>query len=423
MRASRSPAVVVALLVSLAVGGVASAAPADDREDARREFAAGLDADKRKDWTGALDHYLRANDLVEHPFTIYNIATDYERLGKLREAGVWYRRYLDKATDPADLARVRAQLAELELRPGPLTILSVPGGARAFVDNAPVGVTPVTVPVKGGSHRVAIEHAGQRTERDVHLEYGEAQDISISLGKQPGTLLVFGTPEGATIYVDGKPSGTLPSAQVPVEEGGHEVRVVMIGYAPFSLDTATTAGGITKVPVALSRGGSLDGSNPNAGLLLGYYLGGGGGADLGGRGAAFHGEFGVSAGHYDLGLGVGRIGSDTLVELGVRYAFGSGRFAPFLGAGYVFTPSAGAGVFGGLKLELVRSDASSIALLGQVGLYRYVPNAITNPDGSTSTSDAASAIPITVSLVAVFGRRIPTPATASPAASLAPGAQ
>src|SRR5262245_22322812 len=35
---------------------------ADDREDARRAFAAGQAADKRGAWQEAIEHYLRAND-------------------------------------------------------------------------------------------------------------------------------------------------------------------------------------------------------------------------------------------------------------------------------------------------------------------------------------------------------------------------
>jgi len=74
----------------------------DTREEARREFTLGQEADKRKDWAKAIEHYLRANDLVSHPFTMFNIATDYERLGRLREAATWYERYIEATPDEAD---------------------------------------------------------------------------------------------------------------------------------------------------------------------------------------------------------------------------------------------------------------------------------------------------------------------------------
>ncbi len=413
LRLSLVVAVFVSVFVSLcALRSVATASPDDDKATARKEFDAGVEADRHKDWAGALGHYLRANDLLEHPFTIFNIATDYERLGKLRTAGEWWRKYLDRGaaagTDPADLAKARQQLADLEARPGPLTVRSTPSGARAFIDGAPAGVTPFTATVRGGSHRVAIEHEGQRTERDVRLTYGEPQDLNISLGAQPATILVFGTPAGATIYVDGQPSGTLPSAQVPVPAGSHEVRVVSVGFAPFSTTADAPGGGIVKVPVALERG--TDGSAPTstAGLLIGYYLGFGGGADGGGKGGVFRTEFGVTAGHYDIGLGIGKLGDDTVVDLGLRYVFGSARFAPFIAGSYVFSSGGMAAV--GLRADLFRSPVASVYLLAQGAVEYYSPiSSETSNTGSMSSSSGVLAFPISLSIAGSFGRRVPTP--------------
>lgn len=410
LRLSLLAAIVVSLF---ALRPVATAAPDDDKATARKEFDAGVEADRHKDWAGALGHYLRANDLLEHPFTIFNIATDYERLGKLRTAGDWWTKYLDRGaaagTDPADLAKARQQLADLEARPGPLTVRSTPSGARAFLDGAPAGVTPFTVTVRGGSHRVAIEREGQRTERDVRLTYGEPQDLNITLGAQPATILVFGTPAGATIYVDGQPSGTLPSAQVPVPAGSHEVRVVSVGFAPFSTTTDAPGGGIVKVPVALERG--TDGSAPTStgGLLIGYYLGFGGGADGGGRGAVFRTEFGVTAGHYDIGLGVGKLGDSTVVDLGLRYVFGTGRIAPFVSGAYVFSSGGMAAV--GLRADLYRSPVASVYLLAQGGVEYYTPitSSSSGAGGTSTDTSAVLAFPISLSIAGSFGRRVPTP--------------
>jgi hypothetical protein len=417
-----SSLVTIAITALLVIPSTALSSPEQDKAEARREFDAGVESDKHKDWAGALDHYLRANDLLEHPFTIYNIAVDYEHLNKLREAAVWYRRYLDKATDPNDLAKVRQQLADLELRPGQLRIVSTPAGARAFVDDAPVGVTPVTVSVKGGSHKVTIESNGQRSQREVRLSFGEPQDVNISLGAQPAMLLVFGTPAGATIYVDGQPSGTLPSAQVNVTEGTHQVRVTNAGYASYDNSASVPAGGVTKIPVSLQRGNSDDVSNgppgtsaaPSTdGLLIGYYIAGGGGVDASSANGLGTFEAGVSYGHADVGYGFGKIGGGvgSLESIGLRYTLSNTRIAPFIGANWILAPGEGLGVFAGLRADLARGPTGTVALLAQVGAYRVAGS---TDEDTGSDSGAQNLFPVTVSLIYTYGRRIPQRPAPSP---------
>jgi hypothetical protein len=108
---------------------------------------------------------MRANDLMPHPNAMFNIATDFEQIGKLREAAVWYQRYLDSAPmespdrakvaknlaarpeqaghadnpyEPAGCARVRGRSVRrphVLNKPGTLTIRTNPPGVRAFVDD------------------------------------------------------------------------------------------------------------------------------------------------------------------------------------------------------------------------------------------------------------------------------------------------
>jgi hypothetical protein len=173
------------LLTGFAVAAVAPSARADVREDAREEFAAGQAADARSDWGGAIEHYLRANDLVPHPFSVYNIAVDYERLGKLREAAIWYARYLQLAPTSEDRNRVASQLAELQARPGTLAVSSIPPGARVVIDGRDAGTAPLAQEVASGGHRVRVQWGEVTAVRDVALEYGEPVEVTLS---QPVTL-------------------------------------------------------------------------------------------------------------------------------------------------------------------------------------------------------------------------------------------
>src|SRR5204863_8281084 len=98
-------------------------ARADDRAGAKAEFEAGLDADKRKDYDTAIEHYQRAYDLAPHQNALYNIAVDYERLGELRDAATFYGRYLDEAgAESEDRDKVTRLIDNLRQRPSKVTI-------------------------------------------------------------------------------------------------------------------------------------------------------------------------------------------------------------------------------------------------------------------------------------------------------------
>src|SRR5260221_9395347 len=208
---------------------VAGVAWADDREDARKEFAAGQAADKQKDWQTALEHYLRANDLVPHPFAIYNIAVDYERLGRLREAATWYQRYLEAAPESADRDKVVKTLAELKTRPASLSVRTLPDGARVTIDNQHAGTTPFSANLRGGTHHVAVDRDNQHDERDVELEFGEPADVTFTLGGTGGTFYVSGSPAGAYVAIDNITIGVLPATAV-VPPGTYQIRVTAYGY-------------------------------------------------------------------------------------------------------------------------------------------------------------------------------------------------
>ena len=180
-----------------AVAALAAPARADDRaarDEARREFAAGQAADKTGDWQGAIEHYLRAYDRVAHPFTLYNIAADYEHLGRLREAALWYQRYLDASPTATNRDAVQARIAELAARPAPLRVRSPTDRLTVTIDGAPAGVTPLTTSVRGGPHRVVAERDGRRAERTVEAAYGEPLDVELVLRPSTGTLDVRSKP-------------------------------------------------------------------------------------------------------------------------------------------------------------------------------------------------------------------------------------
>lgn len=422
------------LWFSLIVGvvlSIAAVARADNREDARREFAAGQQADKDKDYQTAIEHYLRAYELVPHHFALYNIATAYERLGQLRESAQWYERYLDEA--PASLTKERREveklILELKLRPAKLTVKTSPAGARVLIDGQPVGVTPYTKPIRGGGHRVRVELEGQREERDVVLEFGEPQTVEVALnvkarptgptgavedpyagpGGRPirtapqtqtsGTVRVTGSPENALVAIDDQVVGRL-GGEFHVEPGKHAVKVTRYGFQTQDRDVEVTTGQRTDIEVTLVPGTSAP---PATQAVFGYYAGGVVGADVRGGGAQYMGEFGYRILSIDIGLRLGKAQSRTTLDVMFRWAVLKTKLAPFLEIGYSAASSgdssgsslSGYLVGGGLRYDLVRGQSSAISLLAESGIRVTA--------ASSASSDKTLLVPLLASLHVTFG--------------------
>lgn len=404
-------------------------ARADNREEARKEFTAGQQADKDKDYQTAIEHYLRAYELVPHHFALYNIATAYERLGQLRESAQWFERYLDEA--PQSLVKERREveklILELKLRPAKLTVKTTPPGARVLIDNQPVGVTPYTRAIRGGGHRVRVELEGQREERDVVLEYAEPQSIEVTLDvrervpdrttggntTQPtirtapqtttsGMLRVTGSPEGALVAIDDQVVGRV-GGEFHVEPGTHNLKVTKYGFQAHDQEFTVTTGQSTDVAVELKPGTSQP--TTTTPMLFGYYAGGTVGADIRGTGAQYMFEFGYRITVLDIGLRLGKASGKTGLDVVFRWSILKTKLTPFISAGYSAVSSSddsgsssslsGYFVSGGLRYDVVRSDSSAVSILAESGL-RFLP--------TTSMSDEKTLfIPLLGSLQVTFG--------------------
>lgn len=391
-----------ALVVALVVLAAAPAR-ADDREDARKEFGAGQAADKAKDWQGALEHYLRANELVPHPFAMFNIANDYERLGKLREAATWYQRYLDAAQDSADRDKVTKTIGDLKNRAAPITVRTIPDGAKVAIDGAPAGPTPLSTTIRGGTHKITVDKDGQTDARDVNVEYGEPVDVVFTLRGASGVLDIHGQPYGALVTVDNMPSGTMP-IKLTVAPGQHMVRVTQYGYVQFQAWANVASNATTPVDVNLVKGGmgQYPEPPPQNRLDVGYLLGVNAGADVSGNGGIVLGELGVRINQFDGVVRIGKLGTPngdtTGVDFLVRWAFTKSTFAPYIGAGYSYVSSSPGyeGLFG-FKLDLGKGNKLGFCLLADIGA-RYVSGV----DSTTFMDTSFVDYPLTVSLEAIY---------------------
>src|SRR5262249_10613187 len=75
------------------------AAPLDE---AKAAFAQGKVAFEKGDWNTALEQFMRANQLAPAPSLSYNIGKTYEKMGRNKDAVVWFEKYLELAGPPKD---------------------------------------------------------------------------------------------------------------------------------------------------------------------------------------------------------------------------------------------------------------------------------------------------------------------------------
>lgn len=359
---------------------VATAAPrvarADDRAAAKAEFAAGLDADKRKDYDAAIEHYQRAYDLAPHQNALYNIAVDYERTGELRDAATFYGRYLDEAgPDTEDRDKVTRLIDNLRRRPSHVTIRTNPAGGDISIDGQRVGPAPVERDLAGGAHAITATLGERKTERQITVEYAEPGDFVLALADQQGSLIVTSNVDGAQVEIDGEPSGVTPLT-IAVAAGDRKVVVHSDGYSSLERLVRVPAEGSAQITATLVHPvGYTAPPDPLAGS--GYVISAAGGAVMKVDTNLVSVGFGYRIRGWEAAwlisfFGEGRYGYGLVVN---KY-IGDGRFKPYLGGfGQLGATSMGSsgdriGIIGGhagIALELLTGPKGSLELDLQAG--------------------------------------------------------
>ena len=125
--------------------------------------------------------------------------------------------------------------------PGQALIDSSPQGAQFQVDGRgdPSWVTPFNVTGLGpGKHIISASKSGYSSEiRSVDVAAGSKSSLVLHLSPVNALMVVNSTPPGATVMLDGKPSGRVTPAQFAVEKGSHTILLRKPGY----LDETVTA--------------------------------------------------------------------------------------------------------------------------------------------------------------------------------------
>lgn len=173
------------------------------------------------------------------PVTLERVASGEHRLRVQLDGHAPFEQSF--SAEPGQRATIDARLEPLPAR---LSVVSVPPGARLYVDNQRRGDTPVTLEgLKPGAYRLRAELPGFATVgRTVTLELAGDAVEEIRLESNSGPIELVTEPTGVNAFIDGQAKGTTVSGtnetdrvSMPlviryVETGPHTLQLTKPGY-------------------------------------------------------------------------------------------------------------------------------------------------------------------------------------------------
>jgi hypothetical protein len=115
---------------------------------------------------------------------------------------------------------------------GSISVTSTPSGASVYLDGSPKGKTPKTITgVSAGAHTIKLSKSGYNDDtRKISVKTGKTFSINANLRQATGSISVYSTPSGASVYLDGSYKGTTPKTITGVSAGAHTIKLVKSGY-------------------------------------------------------------------------------------------------------------------------------------------------------------------------------------------------
>ena len=126
--------------------------------------------------------------------------------------------------------------AVLQLKPGPVTINSVPSDATILINGKEIGTTPVNITDPDpGAYLVEVRMDGYETwNESIDIKPGKEITITADLKIKAGSINVTSNPSDAVIHIDSKNIGNTPETITDLIPGMHLVEVKMEGYEIWS---------------------------------------------------------------------------------------------------------------------------------------------------------------------------------------------
>jgi len=133
--------------------------------------------------------------------------------------------------------QTREVTATLKPFPTQLTVVSIPAGARLYVDNQYRGETPQKITdLQPGEHRLRVELRGYETAaRTVYLQSRVPMVEEFRLVKNSGKLVIVTEPPGVKVFLDGEEQGETRPGPNPMISEPFEVDLLPPGEYRLSL--------------------------------------------------------------------------------------------------------------------------------------------------------------------------------------------
>lgn len=284
-------------VLTVVAGGVArgqsspsSAAPAARLSEsltgqARDEYESGRVLFENRDYVGALVKFQRAFDLSGDVRLLWNMGACEKNLRHYTRVLVLVEQFLrDGGARLTATQRDEAAAILRTVRPliGEIELAANEPGAAVYLDDAPVGTTPLKEPMRAdlGDRRIRVSKPGFKEQTAVaHVTGGAKTALSVTLQREihEGHLLVA-TDAGAVIEVDGKAVG-VGRWQGVVEPGTHALRIAAPEMQPYGAELVVRDGESRSVDVTLRKESKdtskwwwIGGAAVAAGLGVGGYF-------------------------------------------------------------------------------------------------------------------------------------------------------
>jgi len=181
----------------------------------------------------------------------------------------WKREIEVVADEPQTLETIALVKADAQLH-----IESNPSGAQIVVDNASAGRTPMDLSLASEEvHEISLFKTGHElASRTVELEPGERRNLEIALKPRIGVIDLIAHPAGATLSVDGKPTGEA-NQKLRLLASPHALVIRKEGYEDRRVTVTPRPGFPQRIEVRLERTGEpTQGGTRNLTTALGQEL-------------------------------------------------------------------------------------------------------------------------------------------------------
>jgi serine/threonine-protein kinase len=163
---------------------------------------------------------------------------------------------------PARAATVEVTRAPASAAVGGMEIVSLPAGATVEIEGVAGqnGQTPLTVgSLAPGSYKIKVRKRGYAPEaRVVEVSSGKRAAVEVKLAATQGFLTVTSTPEGASIWIEGRDTGKVTPAEFALDPAAHSIVLRKDDYLDEPAEINITAGDSASYSPNLRAAGRTD---------------------------------------------------------------------------------------------------------------------------------------------------------------------